>query len=103
MSPSKPSVPGPLPPRDYPDGDLQFSARRNTAEEQPVTVRCILDRMAAEQTVTHDMISTAVTNLFTADALINAEPQSPRPASTRTSSTRVPKALTALIDTVWRH
>lgn len=71
-----------LPPRDYPDQstDANGSVDVDAVRSSSLTVRTVLERSESQQPVTHDMIHSAVTNLFTVDAYEEAHSGSPRTA-----------------------
>ncbi len=71
-----------LPPRDYPDHvkDASASVQGQSSSTPVVTVRKVLELSESEQPVTHDMIHSAVTNLFTVDAYEEARTQSDKRA-----------------------
>jgi hypothetical protein len=71
-----------LPPRDYPDQstDAHGSVDVDAVRSPPLTVRTVLERSESKQPVTHDMIHSAVTNLFMVDTYEETHSSSPRPA-----------------------
>jgi len=74
------------PPRDYPAN--AGPALKTTEDANSLTLSSVKERLAAEQPVSNEMITTAVNNLFSADSHDAYLPSTPEQLETSSSSFR---------------